>query len=164
MSSPLYNEATATMETLAVLKAWAEVGFCWYSKDLSRSCPPSRLMISVLVLQVYIVAVHRSRTTKTCGRSADLSASALANDSSESESGGAGLLNLVQSELSTLSRLWLAALQDYALLSLPPESTSQLPATGELPGAVMGKAPKSPASDRCRLLIIQEAVFTQQRL
>lgn len=25
-SSQLYNEATATMETLAVLKAWAEVG------------------------------------------------------------------------------------------------------------------------------------------
>uniref|UniRef100_I3J0L3 HEAT repeat-containing protein 5A n=1 Tax=Oreochromis niloticus TaxID=8128 RepID=I3J0L3_ORENI len=81
-SSQLYNEAAATMETLAVLKAWAEV------------------------------------------------ISSLASDSSGSESGGAGLLKLVQSELSTLSRLWLAALQDYALLTLPQEYSSQLPATG----------------------------------
>uniref|UniRef100_A0A7N6AC35 HEAT repeat-containing protein 5A n=1 Tax=Anabas testudineus TaxID=64144 RepID=A0A7N6AC35_ANATE len=73
--SQLYNEATATMETLAVLKAWAEVG-------LNKQSP------------------------------------------------GAGLLKLVQSDLSTLSRLWLAALQDYSLLTLPQEYTSQLPATG----------------------------------
>uniref|UniRef100_A0A8D0DBZ6 HEAT repeat-containing protein 5A n=1 Tax=Sander lucioperca TaxID=283035 RepID=A0A8D0DBZ6_SANLU len=74
--SQLYNEATATMETLAVLKAWAEVG------------------------------------------------------DSGSESEGAGLLKLVQSDLLTLSRLWLAALQDYAMLTLPQENASQLPATG----------------------------------
>uniref|UniRef100_A0A8D0A2I1 HEAT repeat-containing protein 5A n=1 Tax=Sander lucioperca TaxID=283035 RepID=A0A8D0A2I1_SANLU len=75
--SQLYNEATATMETLAVLKAWAEVG-----------------------------------------------------ESSQKESQGAGLLKLVQSDLLTLSRLWLAALQDYAMLTLPQENASQLPATG----------------------------------
>uniref|UniRef100_A0A7N6BZG9 HEAT repeat-containing protein 5A n=1 Tax=Anabas testudineus TaxID=64144 RepID=A0A7N6BZG9_ANATE len=101
--SQLYNEATATMETLAVLKAWAEV---------------------------YIIAVQRSRDKQSPGRSADLSVSSLTNDMSESESGGAGLLKLVQSDLSTLSRLWLAALQDYSLLTLPQEYTSQLPATG----------------------------------
>ncbi|XP_070698755.1 HEAT repeat-containing protein 5A [Pempheris klunzingeri] len=99
----LYNEATATMETLAVLKAWA---------------------------QVYIVAVQRSRQKEISGRTADLSVSSAANDGSGSESGGAGLLRLVQSDLSTLSRLWLAALQDYALLTLPPEYASQLPAAG----------------------------------
>ncbi|XP_019118770.2 HEAT repeat-containing protein 5A isoform X3 [Larimichthys crocea] len=92
--SQLYNEATATMETLAVLKAWAEV---------------------------YIVAVQRSRQKES---------SSLATEGSGSDSGGAGLLNLVQSDLSTLSRLWLAALQDYALLTLPQEYTPQLPATG----------------------------------
>ncbi|XP_040916672.1 HEAT repeat-containing protein 5A isoform X2 [Toxotes jaculatrix] len=102
-SSQLYNEATATMETLAVLKAWAEV---------------------------YIVAVQRSRQTDNPGRTADMSVSPLVNDSSNSESGGAGLLNLVQSDLSILSRLWLAALQDYALLTLPQEYASQLPVTG----------------------------------
>uniref|UniRef100_A0A671UXR2 HEAT repeat-containing protein 5A n=1 Tax=Sparus aurata TaxID=8175 RepID=A0A671UXR2_SPAAU len=102
-SSQLYNEATATMETLAVLKAWAEV---------------------------YIVAVQRSRQTESPGSMADMSLSSPANDSSGPESGGAGLLKLVQSDLSTLSRLWLAALQDYALLTLPQEYASQLPATG----------------------------------
>ncbi|TKS86123.1 HEAT repeat-containing protein 5A [Collichthys lucidus] len=92
--SQLYNEATATMETLAVLKAWAEV---------------------------YIVAVQRSRQKESFS---------LVTEGSGSDSGGAGLLNLVQSDLSTLSRLWLAALQDYALLTLPQEYTPQLPATG----------------------------------
>ncbi len=61
---------------------------------------------------------------------ANLSVSSLTNDSSGSESGGAGLLKLVQSDLVTLSRLWLAALQDYALLTLPQEFASQLPAAG----------------------------------
>ncbi|GAA6234638.1 HEAT repeat-containing protein 5A, partial [Lates japonicus] len=98
-SSRLYSEATATMETLAVLKAWAEV---------------------------YIVAVQRSRQRE----SPDLSVSSSANDSAGSESGGAGLLKLVQSDLSTLSRLWLAVLQDYALLTLPQEYAPQLPAAG----------------------------------
>ncbi|KAK1893718.1 HEAT repeat-containing protein 5A, partial [Dissostichus eleginoides] len=94
-SSQLYNEATVTMETLAVLKAWAEV---------------------------YIVAVQRSRQEESSDRTTDLSvSSSLANDSSGSESGGAGLLKLVQSDLCTLSRLWLSALQDYALLTLPQE-------------------------------------------
>ena len=33
---------------------------------------------------------------------------------------GESLLNLVQPELSSLSKHWLAALKDHALLSLPP--------------------------------------------
>uniref|UniRef100_A0A8C3UHC5 HEAT repeat-containing protein 5A n=1 Tax=Catharus ustulatus TaxID=91951 RepID=A0A8C3UHC5_CATUS len=41
-----------------------------------------------------------------------------------------GLLDLVQADLGTLSKLWLAALQDFALLTLPPEYASQLPAEG----------------------------------
>ncbi|XP_028251325.1 HEAT repeat-containing protein 5A isoform X3 [Parambassis ranga] len=102
-SSQLYNEATTTMETLAVLKAWAEV---------------------------YIVAVQRSRVKECPGRPEDLPVSAPANNGADSESGGAGLLKMVQSDLSTLSRLWLAVLQDYALLSLPLEYASQLPAAG----------------------------------
>ncbi|XP_054861607.1 HEAT repeat-containing protein 5A isoform X4 [Amphiprion ocellaris] len=102
-SSQLYNEAAATMETLAVLKAWAEV---------------------------YIVAVESSRLKESPDRSADGSVSSSTNDGSGCESGGAGLLKLVQSDLSTLSRLWLAALQDYALLTLPQENTAQIPASG----------------------------------
>ncbi|XP_075963534.1 HEAT repeat-containing protein 5A [Anarhichas minor] len=104
-SGQLYNEAAATMETLAVLKAWAEV---------------------------YIVAVQRSRQKERPDTTADLSVSSSspANHSSGSESGGAGLLKLVQSDVSTLSRLWLSALQDYGLLTLPQEYASQLPETG----------------------------------
>uniref|UniRef100_A0A8D3BPY2 HEAT repeat-containing protein 5A n=1 Tax=Scophthalmus maximus TaxID=52904 RepID=A0A8D3BPY2_SCOMX len=85
VSGQLYNEAMAAMETMAVLKAWAE---------------------------------------------ANLSVSSLANDGTSSGSGGGGLLTLVQSDLAALSRLWLAALQDHALLTLPQENASQLPAAG----------------------------------
>jgi hypothetical protein len=46
--------------------------------------------------------------------------------------GGPGLLTLVQTDLATLSRLWLAALQDYVLLTLPQDYSAQLPATGEV--------------------------------
>lgn len=41
------------------------------------------------------------------------------------------LITLVQPELPTLSRLWLAALKDYALLTLPAEFASQLPPDGK---------------------------------
>ncbi|KAF4788409.1 hypothetical protein TURU_161140 [Turdus rufiventris] len=98
-----YNESTSTMEVLAVLKAWAEV---------------------------YIVAVEKQKnqgdTRKHCLK--------IANSSEESFSNvtfsASGLLDLVQADLGTLSKLWLAALQDFALLTLPPEYASQLPAEG----------------------------------
>uniref|UniRef100_A0A673BU21 HEAT repeat-containing protein 5A n=1 Tax=Sphaeramia orbicularis TaxID=375764 RepID=A0A673BU21_9TELE len=86
-SVQLYNEAAATMETLSVLKAWAEVGS--YRTDAETQSPKP--------LQRQFRA---------------------------------GLLKLVQSDLSTLSCLWLSALQDYALLTLPPEYAPQLPAAG----------------------------------
>lgn len=40
------------------------------------------------------------------------------------------LIILVQPELPSLSRLWLAMLRDYALLTLPAEFSSQLPPDG----------------------------------
>lgn len=40
------------------------------------------------------------------------------------------LITLVQPELPSLSRLWLAMLRDYALLTLPAEFASQLPPDG----------------------------------
>uniref|UniRef100_A0A8C6NDF7 HEAT repeat-containing protein 5A n=1 Tax=Melopsittacus undulatus TaxID=13146 RepID=A0A8C6NDF7_MELUD len=45
-------------------------------------------------------------------------------------SSASGLLDLVQADLGTLSKLWLAVLQDFALLTLPSEYASQLPAEG----------------------------------
>ncbi|KAL2098993.1 hypothetical protein ACEWY4_005473 [Coilia grayii] len=96
--SLLYNEGTAAMETLAVLKAWAEV---------------------------YIVAVQTASRSK---------ASEADTDEGTGGAGGppadANLLRFVQTDLPTLSRLWLAALQDHALLTLPPQYAQQLPPAG----------------------------------
>lgn len=94
----LYNESTSTMETLAVLKAWAEV---------------------------YIVAI---KCQKLCDSPPKQLSKIYCEDYSSPSA--EGLLNLVQADLTTLSKLWLAALQDYALLTLPQEYTAQLPAGG----------------------------------
>lgn len=90
-NSQLYNEAAATMETLAVLKAWA---------------------------QVYIVAVQTSRESSDWSTNSSTS-----NGHALSVSGGAGLLQLIQSEVPALSRLWLAALEDHATLGLDHTAT-----------------------------------------
>lgn len=79
-----------------------------------------------MCLQVYITAVQGSRQREGPG-------SHLQQQSDEAGTAGpagAGLLKLVQTDLTTLSRLWLAALQDYALLTLPSQYSSQLPSTG----------------------------------
>ncbi|NXJ12272.1 HTR5A protein, partial [Odontophorus gujanensis] len=101
--SQQYNESTSTMEILAVLKAWAEV---------------------------YIVAVEKQKS-----QSATLNHSLKTANSTEESyrdvtSSASGLAELVQADLGTLSKLWLAALQDFALLILPSEYASQLPAEG----------------------------------
>ncbi|XP_026966805.1 HEAT repeat-containing protein 5A isoform X6 [Sagmatias obliquidens] len=75
--------------------------------------------------EVYIIAVERHKNHKqplktTC------SEECVGNGSISSD----GLLDLVHADLGTLSRLWLAALQDFALLTLPSEFASQLPVEG----------------------------------
>lgn len=97
--SQLYNESTFTMESLAVLKAWAEV---------------------------YITAVQRSNQKESPGSHPQHQS----EEAGAASSTAAGLLKLVQADLATLSCLWLAALQDLALLTLPPQYSSQLPSTG----------------------------------
>ncbi|XP_053553906.1 HEAT repeat-containing protein 5A [Bombina bombina] len=82
----IYSESTTAMESLAVLKAWAEV---------------------------YIAAMERQSLGTATG-----------------ESNAEGLLSLVQADLPTLSHLWLAALQDHALLTLPAECAARLPPQG----------------------------------
>ncbi|XP_018409657.1 PREDICTED: HEAT repeat-containing protein 5A [Nanorana parkeri] len=84
-TSSVYSESTTTMETLAVLKAWAEI---------------------------YITAIERKASGACGGNLTD------------------SLLSLVQADISTLSKLWLSALQDHALLTLPAECSNQLPTQG----------------------------------
>ncbi|XP_069772821.1 HEAT repeat-containing protein 5A isoform X2 [Narcine bancroftii] len=99
----LYNESTSTMEIIAVLKAWAEV---------------------------YIVTVERQKMCASRQKQFLKLETSAAEVSQDAVNAGDGLLSLVQAELGTLSKLWLALLHDHALLTLSPEYTSQLPAAG----------------------------------
>ncbi|XP_066234605.1 HEAT repeat-containing protein 5B isoform X1 [Saccopteryx leptura] len=103
-SSQLYRESATTMEKLAVLKAWAEV---------------------------YVVAMNFKKEAESKPKRA------IKNTDDDDDDYGTidelppdSLITLVQPELPTLSRLWLAALKDYALLTLPAEFASQLPPDG----------------------------------
>ncbi|XP_043844188.1 HEAT repeat-containing protein 5A [Dromiciops gliroides] len=101
--SQLYNESASTMEILAVLKAWAEV---------------------------YIIAVERQKKQTEKQKQTVKTASSMEENARDVSSSIDGLLDLVQTDLGTLSKLWLAALQDFALLTLPSEFASQLPLEG----------------------------------
>ncbi|NXC38697.1 HTR5A protein, partial [Penelope pileata] len=101
--SQQYNESTSTMEILAVLKAWAEV---------------------------YIVAVEKQKNQSDAHNHSLKMANSAEESYRDVTSSGSGLVDLVQADLGTLSKLWLAALQDFALLTLPSEYASQLPAEG----------------------------------
>nr|XP_025950874.1 HEAT repeat-containing protein 5A [Dromaius novaehollandiae] len=101
--SQQYNESTSTMEILAVLKAWAEV---------------------------YIVAVEKQKNLSDAHNHSLKIVNSTEESYRDTASSASGLLDLVQADLGTLSKLWLAALQDFALLTLPSEYASQLPAEG----------------------------------
>ncbi|XP_054653928.1 HEAT repeat-containing protein 5B isoform X2 [Dunckerocampus dactyliophorus] len=102
-SSQLYSESATTMEKLAVLKAWAEVYVVAMKIKKEAEVKPDKPV--------------RSGDEEED----DLGADVLPPDS---------LITLVQPELPSLSRLWLAMLRDYALLTLPAEFSSQLPPDG----------------------------------
>ncbi|XP_021259471.1 HEAT repeat-containing protein 5A isoform X3 [Numida meleagris] len=101
--SQQYNESTSTMEILAVLKAWAEV---------------------------YVVAVEKQKNQSDAHNHSLKMTNSEEESYRDTASSASGLADLVQADLGTLSKLWLAALQDFALLILPSEYASQLPAEG----------------------------------
>ncbi|XP_049753405.1 HEAT repeat-containing protein 5A isoform X3 [Elephas maximus indicus] len=76
--------------------------------------------------EVYIIAIERQKKYKQPLKTTTCSEESGRNESFSSD----GLLELVHTDLGTLSRLWLAALQDFALLTLPSEFASQLPVEG----------------------------------
>nr|XP_054484708.1 HEAT repeat-containing protein 5B isoform X2 [Agelaius phoeniceus] len=103
-SSQLYRESATTMEKLAVLKAWAEV---------------------------YVVAMKIKKEAETKPKRVSKSTEEDEDDfGTVDELPPDSLITLVQPELPALSRLWLAALKDYALLTLPAEFATQLPPDG----------------------------------
>lgn len=112
-SSKLYNESMATLEKLSILKAWAQV---YIVAMISNGTAPANTILKKL----------SSGTNNTVGFK-------LAEDDDEFgdfECRGESLLSLVQPELANLSEYWLAALKDYALLSLPADFQNQLPHDG----------------------------------
>ncbi|XP_074249411.1 HEAT repeat-containing protein 5A isoform X6 [Saimiri boliviensis] len=76
--------------------------------------------------EVYIIAVQRHKNHRQPLKTTTCLEDSIRYGSCSSD----GLLDLVYADLGTLSRLWLAALQDFALLTLPSEFASQLPAEG----------------------------------
>lgn len=109
-STQLYNESMATLEKLSILKAWAQV---YIVAMISNGSSPANKVVRKLK------SVHTSLTAPSDDEIFD-----------EYETRGESLLTLVQPELENLSRNWLSALRDYALLSLPAEYSSQLPHDG----------------------------------
>lgn len=108
-STQLYNESMATLEKLSILKAWAQV---YIVAMLSNGSSPANQVLKKLK------SVQNSFNTPSDDEIFD--------DFDHGES----LLTLVQPELEDLSKHWLSALRDYALLSLPAEYNSQLPHDG----------------------------------
>lgn len=109
-STQLYNESMATLEKLSILKAWAQV---YIVAMLGNDSSPANKVLKKLK------SVQNSFSVPTDDEIFE-----------EFESRGESLLTLVQPELENLSTHWLAALRDYALLSLPSEYSSQLPHDG----------------------------------
>lgn len=126
--SQLYSESATTMEKLAVLKAWAEVS----CRALITLSSLQMMLIRKLCPQVYVVSMKIKKEAESEPAKPVRSA----EDEEDEEDAGAGvlppdsLITLVQPELPALSRLWLAVLRDYALLTLPAEFSSQLPPEG----------------------------------
>ena len=76
--------------------------------------------------EVYIVAINGVENVTDV----EVNIEAVDYNNSDSQSGEESLLSLVTPELTSLSKYWLSALKDHALLSLPPEFSSQLPHDG----------------------------------
>lgn len=110
-NSRLYNESASTMEKLAILKAWAEVYIVAMRKR--RQCSESRF--SYIRDQLFDDKPLTEEERVVYEGELD-----------DNEN----LLQLVKPELDCLSKNWLNALKDHALLTLPIEFDGQLPHDG----------------------------------
>ncbi|XP_035900169.1 HEAT repeat-containing protein 5B isoform X2 [Anopheles stephensi] len=125
-STQLYNESMATLEKLSILKAWGQV---YIMAMVGHGAAPASQMLKTL--STVGVGNHSSHlAVPAAAQPKEFSRLAYDDEFGDFESRGESLLSLVQPELENLSKHWLAALKDYALLSLPAEYASQLPHDG----------------------------------
>uniref|UniRef100_A0A182VRX2 HEAT repeat-containing protein 5A n=1 Tax=Anopheles minimus TaxID=112268 RepID=A0A182VRX2_9DIPT len=123
-STQLYNESMATLEKLSILKAWGQV---YIMAMVGHGAAPASQMLKTLGT---VAGNHSSLAVPSAAQPKEFSRLAFDDEFGDFESRGESLLSLVQPELDNLSKHWLAALKDYALLSLPAEYASQLPHDG----------------------------------
>ncbi|XP_052870184.1 HEAT repeat-containing protein 5B isoform X2 [Anopheles cruzii] len=118
-STQLYNESMATLEKLSILKAWGQV---YIMAMIGHGEAPASQMLKTLCSAAVLPAA--------AAVTSEFNRLTFDDEFGDFESRGESLLSLVQPELENLSKHWLAALKDYALLSLPAEYASQLPHDG----------------------------------
>ena len=127
----IFNESAMTLEKLSILKAWAEV----YIVSKKNDIQVKTTFDSSLVDDYHLQESTADQDDDEFGDFEESSTSPPANTTKEEKELGnrrrkEGLGSLVQSELPSLSKYWLLALKDHALLSLPSEFKSQLPFDG----------------------------------
>uniref|UniRef100_A0A182NMS5 HEAT repeat-containing protein 5A n=1 Tax=Anopheles dirus TaxID=7168 RepID=A0A182NMS5_9DIPT len=125
-STQLYNESMATLEKLSILKAWGQV---YIMAMVGHGAAPASQILKILS-SVAGSQSQLSASSAVAAQPKEFSRLAFDDEFGDFESRGESLLSLVQPELDNLSKHWLAALKDYALLSLPAEYSSQLPHDG----------------------------------
>ena len=129
----LYNESALTLEKLSILKAWAEV-YTVSMKDEThiRSKVPTTPKEEEEVKGEDVEEDDDDDFGDFEANNSGTQVEEEKEDSSDSLTSpdGGSLGRLVQAELSSLSKYWLAALRDHALLTLPSEFKNQLPFDG----------------------------------
>lgn len=85
--------------------------------------------------QVYIVAMKQQDSPSPVN----------AGDEEDFSEPSGSLLELVEPELKSLSKYWLGALRDHALLALPTEYSSQLPPQGGMFYRYVMSSPQLPS-------------------
>uniref|UniRef100_A0A8C1GY86 HEAT repeat-containing protein 5A n=1 Tax=Cyprinus carpio TaxID=7962 RepID=A0A8C1GY86_CYPCA len=125
-----------TAKACQVCSAWIASGVISDLRDLRRvhqllasslaKVQVGRDVTSQLYNETVPLSVQGSRQRESPGSHLQQQS----DEAGTADPAGAGLLKLVQTDLATLSRLWLAALQDHGLLTLPSQYSSQLPSTG----------------------------------
>ena len=124
----IFNESAMTLEKLSILKAWAEVYIVSKKNDIQVKTTFESSLVDE--------PTEENQEDDEFGDFEESSVVASPTHATKEEKDlgnrrrKEGLGSLVQSELPSLSKYWLLALKDHALLSLPSEFKSQLPFDG----------------------------------